>query len=58
MVFFSIFSFLQAFFWVEGDPCPQPKQLSHTDMKPCLIHQKFDYFQVHTAAVYGKAYFI
>ena len=36
----------QVFYWRDNDPCGQPRQLSHVDMKPCLHHQKFDYFQV------------
>jgi len=35
----------KVFFWMESDPCKQPKQLSHTDMKPCVFHKNFDYFQ-------------
>ena len=28
-----------------GDPCKQPKQLNHRDMKPCVFHKHHDYFQ-------------
>ena len=28
-----------------GDPCKQPKQLNHKDMKPCVFHKHHDYFQ-------------
>ena len=35
----------KVFFWMGGDPCQQPKQLLTTDMKPCIFHKKFDYFQ-------------
>ena len=35
----------KVFFWMESDPCQQPKQLLTTDMKPCIFHKKFDYFQ-------------
>ena len=35
----------KVFFWMESDPCQQPKQLQTTDMKPCIFHKKFDYFQ-------------
>ena len=38
--------YLQVFKWREGDPCGQPKQLAHQDMKPCIHHEKFDYFMV------------
>ena len=27
------------------DPCKQPRQLSHKDMKPCVFHKGHDYFQ-------------
>jgi len=44
----------QVFFWEAGDPCPQPSQLSHQDMKPCIHHQKFDYFMgSEVAYIYG-----
>ena len=33
------------FFWTSNDPCKQPKQLSHKDMKPCVFHKNHDYFQ-------------
>ena len=36
---------LQVFFWMAGDPCKQPKQLNHKDMKPCVFHKHHDYFQ-------------
>lgn len=32
------------FFWKEGDPCPQPKQLEQSDLAPCSPHRGFDYF--------------
>ena len=38
----------KVFFWMEGDPCQQPTQLNHTQMKPCVYHKEFDYFQVHS----------
>ena len=40
------FSFFKVFQWKAGDPCGQPKQMAHTDMKPCIHHHKFDYFMV------------
>ena len=36
---------LQVFFWMAEDPCKQPRQLSHKDMKPCVFHKGHDYFQ-------------
>ena len=30
---------------MDGDPCQQPKQLNHKDMKPCVFHKHHDYFQ-------------
>ena len=36
---------MQVFFWMAEDPCKQPRQLSHKDMKPCVFHKGHDYFQ-------------
>ena len=36
---------VQVFFWMAEDPCKQPRQLSHKDMKPCVFHKGHDYFQ-------------
>ena len=40
------------FFHGSDDPCPQPKQLNASDMEPCQYLQGYDYFQVHTEALY------
>lgn len=34
------------FFWVKGDPCPQPMQLNISLMEPCKILSGYDYFEV------------
>ena len=51
----------KVFFWMEGDPCQQPTQLNHTQMKPCIYHKNFDYFQVSAGIfagffIYKKCY--
>jgi len=33
------------FFWLDGDPCPQPHQLNATEMEPCMFLKGYDYFQ-------------
>jgi dual oxidase len=44
----------EVFKWNKGDPCGQPKQLAHQDMKPCIHHEKFDYFMgSEMAFMYG-----
>merc|ERR1712168_31597 len=44
----------EVFFWREGDVCGQPSQLSHHDMRPCIHHEKFDYFMgSEMAYMYG-----
>ncbi|CAG0891147.1 unnamed protein product [Darwinula stevensoni] len=34
----------KVFFWVNGDPCPQPAQLNASMMAPCNFLAGFDYF--------------
>jgi hypothetical protein len=34
------------FFWVKGDPCPQPVQLNISLLEPCKYLQGYDYFEV------------
>lgn len=34
------------FFWLDGDPCPQPDQLNATTLEPCPFLKGYDYFQV------------
>lgn len=34
------------FYWVQGDPCPQPMQLNISLMEPCKILGGYDYFEV------------
>ncbi|XP_067871236.1 dual oxidase 2-like [Heterodontus francisci] len=33
------------FFWKDGDPCAQPKQLTDNDMEPCIKVTTMHYFQ-------------
>ncbi|CAH1775162.1 unnamed protein product [Owenia fusiformis] len=33
------------FFWKNGDPCQQPKQLEESDMTKCAEHKNYDYFE-------------
>ncbi|XP_063910993.1 dual oxidase isoform X1 [Zophobas morio] len=33
------------FFWMKGDPCPQPMQLNASLMEPCKILNGYDYFE-------------
>ncbi|CAH1982304.1 unnamed protein product [Acanthoscelides obtectus] len=33
------------FFWMDGDPCPQPMQLNVSEMEPCKIITGYDYFE-------------
>ncbi|CAG9818789.1 unnamed protein product [Phaedon cochleariae] len=33
------------FFWVKGDPCPQPMQLNISIMEPCKTISGYDYFE-------------
>jgi dual oxidase len=35
------------FFWMNGDPCPQPMQLNASLMEPCKILNGYDYFEVN-----------
>lgn len=41
------------FFWVEGDPCPQPMQLNISIMEPCKVIGGYDYFEVRYIRVYN-----
>ena len=34
------------FFWVSGNPCPQPGQLNASTLEPCPFLKGYDYFQV------------
>jgi dual oxidase len=34
------------FFWLNGDPCPQPVQLNTSLLEPCKYLQGYDYFEV------------
>lgn len=36
----------KAFFWNEGDPCPQPYQLNVSLLPPCKYLKGYDYFEV------------
>ncbi|KAG8223936.1 hypothetical protein J437_LFUL003744, partial [Ladona fulva] len=33
------------FFWMEGDPCPQPMQLNASLLEPCTYLKGYDYFE-------------
>ena len=35
----------EVFFWNEGDPCPQPRQLNASDLQPCALPKEKDSFQ-------------
>jgi len=39
------------FFWVKGDPCPQPVQLNTSLLEPCRHLQGYDYFEVDLGVV-------
>jgi dual oxidase len=42
------------FFWLDGNPCPQPAQLNATLLHPCPFLKGYDYFQGSEAAyIYG-----
>uniref|UniRef100_A0A915CXX0 Uncharacterized protein n=1 Tax=Ditylenchus dipsaci TaxID=166011 RepID=A0A915CXX0_9BILA len=32
------------FFWLKGDPCPQPFQVNTTNLEPCVPFMRFDHF--------------
>ena len=34
------------FFWMDSDPCPQPRQLNSSNMPECNLMQQQDAFQV------------
>jgi dual oxidase len=34
------------FFWINGNPCPQPMQLNASVLEPCSFLKGFDYFEV------------
>lgn len=34
------------FFWMDGDPCPQPQQLRSSEMPRCEYLKGYDSFQV------------
>lgn len=34
------------FYWVQGDPCPQPMQLNTSLLEPCKYLHGYDYFEV------------
>lgn len=35
----------KVFFWMDGDPCPQPMQLTAKQLEPCTFLQGYDYFE-------------
>lgn len=45
------------FFWVKGDPCPQPMQLNVSQMEPCKILTGYDYFEVNKVFLLNKSVF-
>lgn len=45
------------FYWVEGDPCPQPMQLNISLMEPCKILGGYDYFEVSKFHLFDISYF-
>lgn len=34
------------FYWIQGDPCPQPVQLNTSLLEPCKYLHGYDYFEV------------
>ncbi|XP_072529795.1 dual oxidase 1 [Salminus brasiliensis] len=41
------------FFWLKGDPCPQPQQVTASDLQPCTKATSMSYFNIHSKAGYG-----
>lgn len=46
------------FYWVDGDPCPQPKQLNASMMEPCMMLEGYDYFENNEIAYIYSCIFI
>lgn len=50
-----------AFFFKDGDPCPQPQQLDPSLLEPCQFLKGYDYFEVRSQLqlrrVCGRVYF-
>ena len=42
------------FFWVNGNPCPQPGQLNASTLEPCPFLKGYDYFQVRDTAPWAS----
>jgi dual oxidase len=42
------------FFWVKGDPCPQPAQLNTSLLEPCKYLQGYDYFEVQLYTLWQR----
>uniref|UniRef100_A0A8B9LQ21 NAD(P)H oxidase (H2O2-forming) n=1 Tax=Astyanax mexicanus TaxID=7994 RepID=A0A8B9LQ21_ASTMX len=41
------------FFWLNGDPCPQPQQVSESDLEPCTKAISISYFGISSKVGYG-----
>lgn len=47
------------FFWLDSDPCPQPKQLDSKEMPKCAYLRGYDSFQgSEMAYMYGIVFFV
>ncbi|XP_017569119.2 dual oxidase 2 [Pygocentrus nattereri] len=41
------------FFWLNGDPCPQPQPVTASDLQPCTKATSMSYFDTSSKAGYG-----
>ncbi|XP_036432005.1 dual oxidase 2 [Colossoma macropomum] len=41
------------FFWLNGDPCPQPQPVTASDLQPCTNATSMSYFDTSSKAGYG-----
>ena len=46
------------FFWMDSDPCPQPRQLNSSNMPECNLMQQQDAFQVRNFMTFKFNVFI
>uniref|UniRef100_A0A4W5KEV4 Uncharacterized protein n=1 Tax=Hucho hucho TaxID=62062 RepID=A0A4W5KEV4_9TELE len=43
----------RVFFWKDGDPCPQPSQVTASELHPCTNATKLNYFDDGSKAGFG-----
>ncbi|CDR18904.1 unnamed protein product, partial [Oncorhynchus mykiss] len=43
----------RVFFWKDGDPCPQPSQVTTSELHPCTNATKLNYFDAGSKAGFG-----